>query len=415
MKKKYVISISYGNYLSGVGGTDKVIFEQNKILNKAGYDVVHLYPFCAFGHMLSWNVLLNGKEIGLYSTELVKRMIYDLSLKQIDLSGILIHHLKNININSLRELLSYCKNVKILFYIHDYYTICPFHGLTLSNGKFCGYGFPSDIKCKKCSFYDYNIILNLHIKSMFKENHIIFVAPSETAARVWGIHYKEYRDKIFIMEHQIFRIQKSNPTDIIEDNSPIKVAFVGYQSNLKGWKQFVEASQNASNAQKNERFYQFGFGGERYSFIKQITVDYKKKFNKMEDMLVKEGIHCAVLYSLCPETYSYTYYEAFSANCFIITNPMSGNIYSQTLKNQNGVSVSNLSEFFLDEKALRMMINRYRTVSHSIPFQLVFNNKFLSLLNDSNSHFEYIYKKVDYSSVLNLIRKIRKKIKEVIN
>ena len=61
---KYVIAISYGDYTQGTGGTDKVILAQQFLLNKAGYDVVHISPYY---NLRFWDVLINGKFDGVYS------------------------------------------------------------------------------------------------------------------------------------------------------------------------------------------------------------------------------------------------------------------------------------------------------------------------------------------------------------
>jgi glycosyltransferase involved in cell wall biosynthesis len=46
----------------------------------------------------------------------------------------------------------------------------------------------------------------------------------------------------------------------------------------------------------------------------------------MIDALRKNEIDVAFLWSICPETFSFTLYEALAAGCFVITNPASGNI-----------------------------------------------------------------------------------------
>ena len=37
-------------------------------------------------------------------------------------------------------------------------------------------------------------------------------------------------------------------------------------------------------------------------------------------------IDIAFLWSICPETFSFTLYESLAAGCYVITNPASGNI-----------------------------------------------------------------------------------------
>ena len=41
MKKRFVLSVSYGDYRSSVGGTDKVILAHSKMFREAGVDYVY--------------------------------------------------------------------------------------------------------------------------------------------------------------------------------------------------------------------------------------------------------------------------------------------------------------------------------------------------------------------------------------
>ena len=43
LNRKYIISISYGNYLQSVGGVDKCILEQQIVANKKGYSYVYYF------------------------------------------------------------------------------------------------------------------------------------------------------------------------------------------------------------------------------------------------------------------------------------------------------------------------------------------------------------------------------------
>ena len=57
----------------------------------------------------------------------------------------------------------------------------------------------------------------------------------------------------------------------------------------------------------------------------------------MENALVSNSIDISFLWSIWPETYSYTYYESFPAGTFVITNKMSGNMADLVKRNQNGI------------------------------------------------------------------------------
>ena len=57
----------------------------------------------------------------------------------------------------------------------------------------------------------------------------------------------------------------------------------------------------------------------------------------MTKALRDNDIQVALLWAKWPETYSYTFYESLSANLYIITNRVSGNITNQVEERRCGM------------------------------------------------------------------------------
>ena len=66
----------------------------------------------------------------------------------------------------------------------------------------------------------------------------------------------------------------------------------------------------------------------------------------MTKALREKKVNIVLLWSLSPETYSYTYYEAYASNAFILTNSKSGNITDMVQKNKNGLVFDSENELF---------------------------------------------------------------------
>ena len=66
----------------------------------------------------------------------------------------------------------------------------------------------------------------------------------------------------------------------------------------------------------------------------------------MVDALRKEPVDCVLLWSVWPETYSYTHYESFASNIFVITNRQSGKIAKQVEERGNGIVLNDEKELF---------------------------------------------------------------------
>lgn len=405
---KYVIAISYGDYTQGTGGTDKVILAQQFLLNKAGYDVVHISPYY---NLRFWYLLINGEFQGVYSNYRLKAYLY--SKKMMKLCGIFIHHLKNIQIDSLYSILDYC-DVPIFYYLHDYYTICPKSGLIKEDGIFCGNGFPTAIKCRGCSYFEESGKLINKIRPFLKkyENRITFIAPSESAKNVWIKDYPQYADKIRVIYHQMLSGEYIGNRNLLCDEEPLKIGFVGYQKPLKGWKQFKEAVKYVQKLNLNEIFFQFGWGEERLKNVEQVDVDFKVSMTAMTDALRYRDIDVAVIWSMWPETYAYTYYEALSANCFVLTNHLSGNVCCQVQSRKNGIVIDDLKEMLSDEKKLRKLVNDFRINGHETPSELKENEQFLCLIPDSDWKPQKVNKELDISLFLTIMIRTKRKIEK---
>ncbi len=90
--------------------------------------------------------------------------------------------------------------------------------------------------------------------------------------------------------------------------------------------------------------------------------------------LEKHRIDAAFLWSICPETYSFTTSEACAANCFIITNAMSGNIAARVRETGRGIVCRDEAELFellRDASRLKNLISR--NLAENSPLELRFN------------------------------------------
>ena len=406
--KRYIITCSYGDVSMGNGGTDKAVISQIGLLNKYHYEVLSLSPY----KRNYWNVLNNGNFLGIFSTK--RFLSYISSLKDASFNSFIIHHLKNINMNNLNIILDFLQ-IPIIIYLHDYYSVCPTHGLIRENGKFCGNSFPNIDKCNNCVFFNNSLKLLNEYKVLFKKykNNLIFISPSDSIRNNWIKDYPNYANQTYVIYHQNLVGSYDGNNDVILREEKIKVAFVGYQQPLKGWNEFKEAAIVAMNKSNDFIFYQFGWGKDKIDGIEQVSIDFKKNINGMIDELRKKKIHIAILWSLWPETYSYTYYESSAANCFIITNAESGNIAYQVQRRNNGIIVNNLKEILETNGNLKNIVNEYRASNKIVPLNLELNEEIIYFLPTKDARIKYKNKNVDISIFLTIFTKIKKSLRKL--
>ncbi|MDD3415380.1 MAG: hypothetical protein PHY47_15455 [Lachnospiraceae bacterium] len=382
--KKFVLSISYGNYQKFVGGTDKVIIAQKNALKKEGVSYVYLYPRVSrFYHF--WEIIIDDEFLGIIDTNSFLQLIIKfIEEDQCILQGMYIHHLLKANLNDIRLIFNKIQ-MSIILYIHDYYMICENYFL-LKNGKqYCGAGKVCSEKCKvngTCSSFQKAIPRSKEIEQFLKyyKERITCIAPSAFAGNLFQSTYSFLSNQIQIVPHLILHGEFQKEESDIQNDRPVRIAYLGQQISMKGWevyKQFVERTQDSQEYE----YHYFGTGKEAMSGVHYHEVSFQKKgSNAMVDALRKHQIDAVFLYSIWPETYSFTYYESMAANCYVITNKNSGNIADQVLKNRNGTVYENDTEIMND--SIKEKIGIWKKSGNLGPEWMEENNK--NLFTDKN-------------------------------
>jgi len=367
--KRYVLSIAYNNYQTGIGGVDKAVIAQKEKLYQNQISYVFIFPQLArikkhyiLAHL--WEVIADDKNYGLYTTKELLNELSELQHKQFQLQSITIHHLLNMYFPDLYLLLDHIKG-KIYMLIHDYYTICPQCFLLKNNETFCGKeGYQKD-KCKDCRNYPDVEIHVQRIKQLFQRymERIQLIFPSEYTRQLWSTVYPKIKSDKKVIFHQTLNGEYKENMEEIKKEDVIKIAYIGQQLYLKGW-DIWKKLYSGKKLEKGYQSYYLGMGKETGYVNHMVKVSFQKEGkNAMLKKLRNQKIDCVILWSIWPETYSYTYYECLAANAFVITNTVSGNIAAMVQKNGNGKvlgTIKELEELIGNPEELKQLINQWR-------------------------------------------------------
>lgn len=410
--RKYILSISGGNILTSLGGTEKVIITHQKMFNASGISYVYIYPVSKIiaGVQLYyyWGVVIDGEMVGIFETEALLSFLSCSESGEYLLMKIHIHHLRGIMLEQLCKILDYIQKPDIFFYLHDYYLVCDSYTLKDSSDKYCGIGVPSRKKCVNCSFW----ILHEHAEARRKFvlkylNRMFFIAPSECPAKIIGDSIPEIKSRIHVIYHQK-AIGEYRGNQQSSRGEPLKVAFCGLPIQAKGWEDFLYAAEVAVQRGARIQFYHLGKQEKKYEHIINCPVGFQNGNKTMTEVLREMKIDCVVLWSGWPETYSYVYYECFAANTFILANNLSGNIAKQVIKNRNGIVLSGkneLTDLLSNSDKLWELVESYRARREYGPLELVENDKIIELSMDHGVTIEpMVFKK------LSIKRKIVEKV-----
>lgn len=379
----YIISFSQSNYMEKVAGTEKFIMEQSNIFYKNKISYMHVFPIKLKSFFLGYGVNIDEKYIGCFSIdELVEiiRLSIDNDIIPLDFH---IHHLLHYSVDELAKLIKLF-DIDVKFYIHDYYTVCNQINMLKNDECFCGEGSINDLKCNDCKYYNISKERILKLKVFFEEleDKILFITPSESTKQIWSSAWEKYKKCIIVIPH--LKLKKSTISIKKQTNKKVRIAYVGGQAKNKGfniWKQFVE---KYADKDEYELFY-FGNPIEKLDNVKNITVSFIKDGERAMTNAIKEhNIDYVFLWSICPETYSYTYYESIISGAIIITNSNSGNIAYDIEKNRTGIvfeSVEELYRYFKNSQCVRNNISDFNNKYNSNYVDYYTNDKIIKFIN----------------------------------
>lgn len=382
--KRYVIALSFGNYLKKDGGTDKVIIEHSEILAKAGISYIQIAPIGARAEeerYPSYSIVIDGVLSNVVDEYGIAKLMNSLSLKGYELNAIFIHHVKKFKLNFLKNFVN-STIAPVYFYIHDYYTICKQEQLLKDGKTFCGVGSPCEEKCKGCEFDNEGTIFRKKLASLLEmiSDRLTVVAPSTCAKNIWMNAYPTLSKNTVVVPHQILKGKYHNNDWTFED---INIAYIGKLIPQKGsdvWDKIIKTIHD-ENLPYNE--YYLGISDFNNACCKNIPVSVDKNhLDAMTVALRDNNIQIVVLWSTRAETYAYTYYEALAANCFILTSALSGNIRDEVERKKNGKifdSESELLEYICDFESVKNdVLNFWELESkNTVPLDLIPNDEWI--------------------------------------
>ncbi len=336
--KGIVISISRNNFALYIGGTSKFIREQMEIINMMNYINIHMfwksYNIKKYqGDLIT--IVKDGIELGIYKLEDIFR-----ELKNI--RSLIIHNLIGMDLEVADNIIGHIKQgIPILYYIHDFSSICNSIKLLYNDREFCRAYENNWERCLTCIHKEERERIYSYHSKLFTKKNIRIITPSENTRRIISKAFDIAKEKITVIGHQKFDL---TPKKDIKINEKIRIAYVGYKDTIKGWEIFKNI---VKDFKEDYEFYCLGMSDEVLDGVKYVDVSFiEDGSDAMINTIINYNIDVSLLWSLCPETYSYTYFESFAGGAFVITNELSGNIADQVRKNKNGIVLKSYNELY---------------------------------------------------------------------
>lgn len=384
MNQQFVLSIGFPQYTKDKTGMSKVILTHQKMYNDNHVSFVHLFAvkkmilhdkFTLFSY---FGMLIDGKFDGVYTPEQVIQKCQNWYDEGHELLDIHLHHFLYMVPSKVDTILKVFSETPINVYLHDYYLACTEYTLLKNKESYCGGQGLSPQNCKGCQAYEKSIEVEGRIHQILRNysERICFISPSETTKKIFERFHPEYKGHVLVVPHQRYTLGRQENKEPMSNQDIVKVAFTAMPRRHKGWETWKKLAERFNG--KGYEFIIFNSSSDTHENMRKREIHFSQdNLNAMTDALLDEKIHLSVLWAICPETYSYTCFESYSANAFIVTNSVSGNIADVVRQESNGVILDNEEELFAlfeNRQNLIEMINAYRCSAIGGPVQLFDND-----------------------------------------
>lgn len=384
--RNYVLAVSHANYLVALGGTEKVLHEEQVELEKRNISYIQVYPCDSYDNCVEKKhsdqlvgVNVDSVPVGNFTIVQLGLILQLLNLSRTtNAAAIHIHHLMGLSILGIKCLINTIQAQKLRFFLHDYYTICPQFNLLKDDKIYCGGPPVESEECRECIWGEKRKAQFSMFKAVFKSVKADFVIPSEIAATIWSRSFPEHANHLRVVPHQIPReIGGNGPERLERLNDPgyrPKIAYVGYEGVNKGCYTWWNITSEQTVKKQYELFH-LGAASVDIPGVTTVPVSFLDEGpDAMVKALDKHQIDIAFLWSIWPETYSFTLYEALASGCLVVTNSLSGNIAEQVKGGSRGIVFNDEAEmlkFLNDLPRVKEAIRR--NLRENSPHELEFN------------------------------------------
>lgn len=391
---KFIFVVTGMSYIIDSSGTSKVVQAHEDIFKAHGVGYVAVFPISrSSGEGFNWHVkttgcyafVIDGQFVSVMTVKEVLNSLLQLQEQGKNCIGVLIHHIIRNDIAEIQWMIEKIQGVPVVYYLHDFYTCCINPNMLKNDTESCVDG---GVSCEECVYKDKRQDHLKTINSFLNSfgDHLSFVAPSEYVRNRWITYHPEYSNRVMVIPHQKSVGQYTGNKDVIPDNEPMRVGFIGTQTHIKGWDIFKKTVAKLQDAGCNYEYYYFGHGQEQLPGVINVPVEIAKMGkDAMTRAIQEKRISAVFLVCVGGETYSYTMYESHAANSYILTMSKSGNIAYTVNKEKWGAAFETedgLIDTLLNEKAFRKTVNEWRAKTDPGPAEYEDNDEIVKCYHD---------------------------------
>jgi len=366
-----VLSIGHDDYRMHTGGVQLCIEIEARAFNKLGTVYINLHPAQPLPVLASAAerdrqpivVVVDGEDAGVARAADIVDIVGELARRNVSFSTT-VHALHGHTTEFVQALVAASRSTESLYWLHDYFSVCPGYTLLRNDVSYCGAPSVESQACEICVYGEARAEHLARMERLFAAVSFKIVAPSELALEVWRAGSGLRGQAEIVSAHCRLAVSK-NPNDRDREaaKGPVRIAFLGLPAMRKGWDLFEKlAREIRADSEVGDDFEFFYFGSHHLDNDRITSVPTTVSVQNpcaMVSALSAAQIDFVFLWSLWPETFSFTAHEGLASGAYILTCTDSGNI--ARLANSAGKvfgSEDDLFSFFRSGEAARLAAER---------------------------------------------------------
>lgn len=369
-----IISISHDDYTTIPGGVQVCIQREQAIANQRKLRYLHIYPYYPLMRLADMAedpdpivaVNIDGVAIGACRMSVLISWAKE-TIAETGSASVIVHHLLGHAPELVVELVRATGSNRCVFWLHDFFSMCPSFSLQRNNLVFCGAPSVSSNSCMLCVYGREREIHALRMRKFFETLEISVASPSVVTADFWLERAGLPHVSLSILPHMLVEmVPRVKPLEL--ESGCVTIGFLGIPVRHKGWLVFTRLMQEFGQDNRY-RFVVLSIkrpnAGEDSWHPVQVTAQTP---NAMSDAVSIERIDIVLHWPSSPETFSFTTFEAIVGGAHIVTHAGSGNVARVVRETGCGEILENedqLLAFFRDGSAVVLAERRramYRIV-----------------------------------------------------
>ncbi|OYU74544.1 MAG: hypothetical protein CFE32_17430 [Alphaproteobacteria bacterium PA3] len=342
--RKLVVSFSHDAFTKHVGGVQLLLRRELQLFRDRGDAHVHLYPeyplpfIDASGEAISLGMLVNGKHAGFHRARDIAAALGRARPATLE-ANFVIHSLLGHNVDQTADLLDRCGLREGLLWLHDYSPIYNNFKLLRNDVAYGGFPREGTIARELCEFARADFCHAREFAKLFDRFRVRLVSPSQAALDVWKDAGVLQAASDHVIEHVKLVPEGASVAPVQAEARPLRIGFLGYPAVHKGWPVFQELVLNFRDDPRYE-FHHLGsgrVGGLPLQFHEVSACESRP--DAMSEAVAAADLDVVLLWSIWPETFCLTAYEAIAAGAFLVANPDSGNVAAAIAKTGQGLTL----------------------------------------------------------------------------